>query len=84
MKDLAEYMGVTEKTIRNHVNEHPSFNVSGSLVEKKTTPLRGVKREIFPKSMGKEVVRKLPHDELLPLTLTKAFFSNSTYFSFLN
>lgn len=36
LKDLAEYMGVTEKTIRNHVNEHPSFNVSESLVEKKT------------------------------------------------
>lgn len=36
LKDLAEYMGVTEKTIRNHVKEHQSFVINESRIEKKT------------------------------------------------
>lgn len=36
LKDLSEYMGVTEKTIRNYVKEHQSFVINESRIEKKT------------------------------------------------
>lgn len=34
--DIAEYMGVTEKTARNRIKEHGDFWVDGSEVGKKT------------------------------------------------
>lgn len=36
VKDLAEYLGVSEKTIRNRVKEHGGFEIEGSTVRKKT------------------------------------------------
>ena len=40
IRDLAEYMGVTEKTVRNRVKEHGGFWISDSqiaLIEKEKT-----------------------------------------------
>ena len=36
VQDLAEYLGVSEKTIRNRVKEHGGFEIEGSTVRKKT------------------------------------------------
>jgi predicted transcriptional regulator len=33
--ELAEYMAMTEKTVRNRVNEHPDFqNIRGTVIHK--------------------------------------------------
>lgn len=36
LKDLAEYMAVTEKTVRNHLKEHGGFVIEENEVRKKT------------------------------------------------
>ncbi len=35
---MAEYMGVTEKTVRNRVKEHGGYEIDGNIVGKKKTP----------------------------------------------
>ncbi|MGI6751103.1 MAG: AAA family ATPase [Anaerovoracaceae bacterium] len=35
IKDIAEYMGVTEKTVRNRIKEHEGFRINNGKVEKK-------------------------------------------------
>lgn len=37
VQDLAEYMDVTEKTVRNRLKEHGEFEVNGSIVTRKKT-----------------------------------------------
>jgi hypothetical protein len=37
VKDMAEYMGVTEKTARNRMKEHGEFGISDGLVTRKKT-----------------------------------------------
>lgn len=37
LDDLAEYMGVTEKTVRNRIKEHGGYQVDGAIVGKKKT-----------------------------------------------
>lgn len=36
INDISEYLGVTEKTVRNRLKEHGGFDVEGSVVRKKT------------------------------------------------
>lgn len=40
LKDIAEYMGLSEKTIKRRVKEHPDFTFDGTTVFKKTNSKR--------------------------------------------
>jgi len=37
LKNMAEYMGVTEKTVRNRIEEHGGFEIENGKVERKKT-----------------------------------------------
>ncbi|HWR19074.1 MAG TPA: AAA family ATPase [Clostridia bacterium] len=37
VESMAEYMGVTEKTVRNRIKEHSGYRVTDNLIERKTT-----------------------------------------------